>query len=329
MSSGDASILVLERNPVVAQRLSRVLSAGAGLAAVHVGERPLELKERLGARTVLVALDAQDVDVALEWVRGPYPHLQIAAWSQTSAQSALQVARHERQLNALIGWPAHQSIPRTWELALVARRALDPRDAKSPRLQELLAWGATVIKWSPRTITERDHVISEIEKCATQAGASPRLVERLAVSAHELLMNAMYDAPVDSVGRPLYAADRRKELVLSDKEAPTLRLGLDGMTAGLEVTDPFGRLERKHVLEGIARGLAGKQDASAQVLDTSQGGAGLGLFRLHEASTAMLVEVRKNRSTRLLTLFDMDASAREVRAVPPSLHLHFEDERSP
>jgi len=38
--------------------------------------------------------------------------------------------------------------------------------------------------------------------------------------AHELLMNAMYDAPVDVQGRPKYAHDRKQSITLDPEEAP-------------------------------------------------------------------------------------------------------------
>jgi len=311
----------LERNRIVAQRVARVLSATTELSEVHIGESPAELKANLGPQTVLVALDASELDVALEWVRGPYPHLQVVAWSQNSLTSALQVARHEPRLRCILGWPAHQSIPRVWELALAARRAFDGPEARALRITDLLSWGGSSIKWLVRNSAERDHAVSEVERYAAMAGANSRLLERLAVVAHELLMNAMYDAPVGPNGKALYAHDRKQQVILDDAEAPTLRFALDGMTCALEVVDPFGRLQRQHVLGSILRGIEGGQNAQAQVLDTSHGGAGLGFFRMHAACSSLVVDVRPNVASRVMTLFDMDASPREARALPASLHL--------
>jgi hypothetical protein len=65
--------------------------------------------------------------------------------------------------------------------------------------------------------------------------------------AHELLMNAMYDAPVDAQGRPKYAADRKADIRLTDSERPSVRVATDGSRLVLQVRDPFGRLERRHV----------------------------------------------------------------------------------
>lgn len=322
MASSSRSIVLLEKNRVLGQRLARVLSAGADLAEVHVEDSPAELRKVLSESTMLVAVDSADLDVALEWVRGPWPHLKILTWSQGSLEAALQVARHEAALQSIVGWPAHQSLPRPWEICLASRRTLDGPGAKGPRLSDVLAWGASTIRWVPRNSAERDAAVAEIERYAALGGATSRLIERLAVVAHEMLMNAMYDAPVDASGRALYAHDRKQDVILDDREAPTLRLGIDGMTAALEVTDPFGRLLRKHVLGSILRGVEGARDDQANVLDTTHGGAGLGFYRMYTSCTCVVVDVKPHASTRVLALFDIDASAREARAAPASLHLH-------
>ena len=319
MSQGR-SVVVVERNRLAAQRMGRILSSAMDLAKVHVGERPADVRPMLNEKTALLALDAADLDAALEWVRGPFPQLKIVTWSQGPLESALQVARHEPAIQSLLGWPAHQSLPRTWELALAGRRALGDA-GKGPRLSDLLAWGASTIKWTPHTGAERDTAVAGVEQYATAAGAGARLAERLGLLTHELLMNAMYDAPVDPAGRLLFAQDRKADVLLADAQAPQLRLGFDGQVAGLEVTDPFGRLERRHVLGSILRGLQGGRDGEAQLLDTSYGGAGLGLFRVYEAATVVVVDCKPGVSTRVTVLLDLDAPPRAARSLPASLHL--------
>jgi len=320
--SSSRSVVVVERNRLAAQRMGRILSAATDLAEVHVGERPADVRPMLTERTAVLALDAADLDAALEWVRGPFPQLKVVTWSQGSLEPALQVARHEPALQSLLGWPSHQSLPRPWELALAGRRALGDT-GKGPRLTDLLAWGASTIKWSPRSGAERDAAVAEVERFTAAAGAGPRAAERMALLTHELLMNAMYDAPVDAAGRPLFAQDRKADVLLTDAQAPQLRLGLDGQVAALEVTDPFGRLERRHVLQSILRGMQGGKDGAAEVLDTSHGGAGLGLFRVYEAATVMGVDCKPGASTRVMALVDLDAPPRAARTLPASLHLLF------
>jgi hypothetical protein len=127
-------------------------------------------------------------------------------------------------------------------------------------------------------------------------------------------MNAMYDAPADAHGRPRYAGDRKADIVLADHERPVVRIATDGTRLALQVRDPFGRLERRHVVDGLARGLAGGE------LDESHGGAGLGMMVCHNASTAMFFDVAPGRHTEVTALFELDMNLREFRTQAKSLH---------
>lgn len=310
---------VLERNRTVAQRAARVLRSASGLHAVAAEEDPATLRSMLSDDTELLACDASDLDLALEWASARYKSMAIAAWTSGSMDPLLEAARSSSALVSLIGWPSFASMPRPWELALATRRIVDAT-ATAPRLSELFSWGATIMKYRPRTSRDRDLAVAEMSVLSERAGASARVAQRVGEVAHEMLMNAMYDAPVDEDGRPRYAYDRKADIELAERETPTLRFAADGVHVALQVVDPFGGLTRQHVLDGILRGRsasAGSQD----VLDTSGGGAGLGLSRIYTQSTVMVVDVEPRRYTSLTSFFDLDVNPRDVRSMPVSLHL--------
>jgi hypothetical protein len=152
-------------------------------------------------------------------------------------------------------------------------------------------------------------------------GIPQRQVERITEVTYELLMNAMYDAPVDAQGRPRYAFDRKKAITLAEIEAPVVRLGSDGLLMVVEVTDPFGLLSRKHIVRGLLRGRRAGESVDGEVVDASHGGAGLGLFKVYSSSAALLTEVHHRQLTRVLSVHDLDVTPRELRTLPCSLHL--------
>ncbi|WP_437589293.1 hypothetical protein [Sorangium sp. So ce1000] len=320
-SPPKATIAVLERNRVVGQRIARVMSAASGMQDVPVASDPAELRARLSERPLLLGCDAADLDLALEWAAERYPSMHLLVWTSGSTDAILHAALKEPRLSSIVGWPSFASMPRPWEIALAVRRILKPL-ALPPRLSDLLSWGATIVKWRPRTSDDRDRTVAEVAHWAERAGAPARVAERLAALAHELLMNAMYDAPVDRRGRPRYAHDRRRDLVLEENEIPTLRLGTDGAYLALQVHDPFGGLRRHHVFEGITRGLSarGADSASSPVLDTSRGGAGLGMLKIYAAGAVLVVDVSPVSSTMVTSFWDLDVNPREFRSLPASLH---------
>lgn len=314
---------VLERNRAMATRVGRVMRAASGLANVAIEEDPASLRSALGANPQLIACDAGDVDLALEWASSRFPNVSVIAWTSGDVDPLLTAARRNKAFAGIIGWPSFASMPRPWEIALATRRLVDVT-ANSPKLSELFTWGSTSVKFRPRSSDDRDVAVAEVTELAERAGAQPRVQKRIAEVAHEMLMNAMYDAPVDDAGQPRFAHDRKQDVALSDHEAPTFRFATDGLQLALQVIDPFGRLTRDHVIDGILRGRrsAAAEGHSEEVLDTSGGGAGLGLYQMYSLSTVLIVDVDPNRYTSVTSFFDLDVAPRDARSMPVSLHLY-------
>ena len=204
-----------------------------------------------------------------------------------------------------------ESPPRAWEVVMVARRLAG---AAAPPLGAYLDWGFSAIDLDVRATADRDAAAGRIQEFIAALGVPRRVAEMFAELGHELIMNAMYDAPVDAFGRAKYAADRKADVVLAEHERPALQLATDGTRLALQVRDPFGRLERRHVVDGLARGLAGGE------LDRSHGGAGLGMLVCHNASTALWFDVVPGQHTEVTALFELDVNLRELRTSAKSLH---------
>jgi hypothetical protein len=317
------AIGVLERNRLLGQRIARVVRAASRLSNVAVDDEPASLRKALGPSPVLLVCEISDLDLAREWAHERYPAMRIVAWTTGDMGPLIDAARDDEKVVGMLGVPPFGSMPRPWELAWITRRITQP-DGVAPHLQELLTWGATTVKYRPCSSYERDLVAAEVRVLVERTGASTRLCQRIDEVAHELLMNAMYDAPVDHYGNHVYAMDRKQDISLAEDEIPTFRFATDGVFAGLQVVDRFGRLLRRHVLEGITRGRSAADGASG-FLDTSAGGAGLGFFRIHTNATATLVDVSPLHHTSVTTLFDLDIQPREARVVPSSLHLFAPD----
>jgi hypothetical protein len=103
-------------------------------------------------------------------------------------------------------------------------------------------------------------------------------------------------------------------ITLPEPEQPILRIATDGARLVLQVIDPFGRLERQHVFAGLARGLRGGE------IDSSHGGAGLGMVVCHNSTVAMFYDVARGKRTEATGVFELDLNLREFRAQARSLH---------
>jgi hypothetical protein len=295
--------VILERNKQVGRKVARVF-ASAG-ATVDTVDDPAQLDV---AMADVVCGDAFDAELIAERVRGK-PGLRGVLWTAEPLKRSVRYLAETPAIDHVLRRRDFESPPHAWELLLVARRLIEPR----PAFASLFAWGARVAEITVRGTADRDAAVAEIQRLAEPLLLPKRLLEMLGEIAHELVMNAVYDAPVDAAGAPKYAADRKAEVTLTDGEHATVRFASDGTVLGLQVCDPFGRLERHHVVDGLARGLAGE-------LDRSGGGAGLGLAVCHHASTALLFDVTRGRSTEVTALLELDVNLRDLRTQAKSLH---------
>jgi hypothetical protein len=299
--------IVLERNKLVGRRIARIFSC-AGLPASCV-EDPNELGPHLDGATLLGA-DAFDGDV-VRAALAQRPGLRAALWTAEPLDRLLRHVLEEPRISNVFGRASFDATPRPAELALLARR-LGQGTGATP-FSGYLAWGHTGFKQAVASSRERDDAVGHVQRYVERLGLPRRVAEMFGELAHELLMNALYDAPVDASGRPRHAHDRKADVSLRPEEAAMLRVGTDGVFLAIQVADPFGRLERRHVFDGLARGLRGQ-------MDHSQGGAGLGMTVCLTSTVGLVFDVARGRRTEVTGLYDLDLNLREFRTQAKSVH---------
>lgn len=300
--------LVLERNKIVSRRLQRYFLA-AGFDPVLI-EDPKDVAANLGG-IKLIAADAFDGDVVGGAVRNT-PGLRGLLWTAEPLKRSVRVMVENPAINNVLGRKDFESTPKPWELMLILRRLLDPTQA--PRIDAYLDWGFSGYQEKVASTAGRDTTVANIQAFINKLQVPKRISEMFGELAHEMLMNAMYDAPADSTGKAKYAQDRKADLTLLEAEQPTMRMATDGSKLVLQVKDPFGRLQRKHVFDGLARGLAQGE------MDTSHGGAGLGMMVCHNSTAAMFFDVVAGKHTEVTGVFELDLNLREFRTQAKSLH---------
>lgn len=300
-------VVILERNKLVARKVARLFTATGATTAMI--EEPEALAAALDGADVVCA-DAFDGDLVAEHVRAR-PRLRGVLWTAEPLRRSLRYLVETATINHVLARRDFENPPRPWELTMLARRL---QGVPAPALSAYLDWGYSAIELDVRTTADRDAAAQQIQDFVGALQVPKRIAEMFSELGHELLMNAMYDAPVDAYGRAKYAADRKAQISLGEHERPSVRLGTDGSRLALQVSDPFGRLERRHVFDGLARGLAGGE------MDQSHGGAGLGMMVCHNASSAMFFDVVPGRHTEVTALFELDMNLREFRTQAKSLH---------
>jgi hypothetical protein len=294
---------------MVNRRLVRFLSC-AGLESTAV-EDPKDLDAHVDHAHLLCA-DAFDGDVVVQAIQRN-PSLRAILWTAEPLDRCLRYMTEHPQISNILGRANFESTPRDWELAMVLRRLSRPNDGMPP-FSAFLNWGFTGFQERISGTAARDDTVIKVQRFVDGLGVPRRVTGVFGELAHEMLMNAIFDAPVDAAGRPKYALDRKATVVLDEAEQPSLRLAADGKHIVIQVEDPFGRLERKHVFAGLARGLKGGE------MDHSHGGAGLGMVVCYNSTTMMVYDVVRGEKTEVTGVYDLDMNLREFRTQGKSLH---------
>lgn len=142
------------------------------------------------------------------------------------------------------------------------------------------------------------------EALADAAGAGRAAQDAVIDVVHELLANGLLDAPADDDGRPRYAHRRDEHPDIAPEDGCRLLMGTEEGRMYISVTDRFGRFERAPIVRTL-RGLGERAK-----VDSSGGGAGLGLRRVIDQSDVFAVRVIAGRATEVLSVVSLDEQRR-------------------
>jgi hypothetical protein len=121
----------------------------------------------------------------------------------------------------------------------------------------------------------------------------------------ELLMNALYDAPVDAEGKQVFAEVEPHDRTRSRSPRPvSIRYAASEDSFAIAVRDRFGRLAKNTIL-----GYIDKCIHSPNQIDRKTYGAGLGLYLVANAAASYIVNVAHGIATEVVCTFDRGAKS--------------------
>lgn len=173
-------------------------------------------------------------------------------------------------------------------------------------MEKYLSWGAHIIEKPVRDSTLRLEMIESLKEHFKSFGIRNSVLDRVHTVAEELLMNAIYDAPTDADGKPIYNhLPRTEKILLAPEHESRLSYGTDGVLLAISVSDPFGALSKEIImkyLESCYMGQAGS-------LNENKGGAGRGLHLMIESADLTIFNVKKDFRTEVISLFNLEKAA--------------------
>jgi anti-sigma regulatory factor (Ser/Thr protein kinase) len=181
-------------------------------------------------------------------------------------------------------------------------------------LEKYLAKGSGVGERVVGTDADKRAAMQEVLAWAEAIGARRPIVHRLATVIDELLMNALHDAPRES--KPVLSIHDTGGI----RKQAVLRWSADESTIAISVSDPFGALRQRDVIDHVRRA---RDERGRPVAATSDDpGAGLGLYLVLANVASLIVNVDPGRRTEVVCLFDRARPGhRAVTSGVRSLHV--------
>jgi hypothetical protein len=290
-------IIAISPDKAVGKQLTLALKAAGGAVETFTS------RSELGTGTVDAALVVLHLDGALA---GAGPELlarlggaaqAIAILPRADLAAVVEIMRASDRVAGIL--VAEDLVPS--ELAALATRVLD---GDVFGLVKVVPWGTQVHSVLVGSYEEKAQCIAQVSAFAEEMGVRRKYRESIDKCLDEMLMNALYDAPVDAQGKPLFPdVATRTQAVLAPEHRAIVQYACDGTQFALSVTDAFGRLERGTVLRYLHKCLYEEQQ-----IDKKAGGAGLGLYLMASSASAMMFNVRPGIATEALCTFDLQAS---------------------
>lgn len=190
-------------------------------------------------------------------------------------------------------------------------------------IEKYLAPATPVTRLAVTSSADRENLNSSVMQFAEQNRLGQYMSKLVFGITEELLMNSIYDAPVAGGAHHYNEMPRTMSITLRPEEYSMLTFGCDGMVFAVSVSDPFGALQKDTLFRYLKKVLR-RQDSS-NLIDTKQGGAGLGLFKILYSAHSLVCNVSPKKQTEVMALIDIHHQVRDFSRMTRSVSYFFED----
>jgi len=307
------SVLLADTNKKQ-QVVAKMALGGTGVVLDTVSTTE-EGKAKLDAKNYdLIMFDPANIELAnLAFEKNPKTGLVL--------MTSDQVPTYLPALKALKGMPqivSRDDSDRTFTVKNIVTTATKILSSDFFGLEKYLSWGVDVQTMPVTGTKQRQDVLFDVARYFEKIGVRRANRDRIQCVLEEMLMNAIYDAPVDKDGKSLYNhLPRTVDFNLKPEEQGMVRFATDGMLVAVSVQDPFGSLKGSIILKYLEANYGGQaHDLNAQ---EGKGGAGRGLHQIVENSDLVVFNVDPGKKTEAIALFNVEV--KEKATQNPSFHL--------
>ncbi len=222
----------------------------------------------------------------------------IALAPGTGLDAAVALLQASPDVAAVVG--GHGLAPR--QLVALAHRVIT---GELSGLDGAVAPGTPIATHHVGDHEAKARCLAQVAALVEQARLPAGLRAAIEQAIDELVTNALYAAPVDARGRQVFAgvSPRARRALRTDRDV-VVDYAWDGARFAVAVRDGFGSLDRATVLHRLDDGLH-----AARPVGEVGGGAGMGLYLIAQAATAVCFHVIPGIATEALCVFELGAPA--------------------
>jgi hypothetical protein len=295
-------VIVISGDKAYGRQLATALKAAGGTVDIHAGLDELG-KGELQAALVCLHLDGALASAAAEVV----PRLTgdaraICVLPRSNLAALVDIMQSSDRIAGVL---VAEDLD-TRELSAMATRVLA---GDIFGLEKMVRWGTQVHSQLVGDYQEKSLAISQISEFAETMSVRRKYREAIEQCVDEMLMNALYDAPVDEQGKQIFTEIPIKTRIsLRVEQKAVVQYACDGHQFAVSVRDAFGTLERATVLKYLYKCLHAEQQ-----IDRKAGGAGLGLYLMVNSASTVYFNVLPGIATEAVCVFDLEAPKLQIQ----------------
>lgn len=184
--------------------------------------------------------------------------------------------------------------------------------------EKYLCYGAMPIAYEVSSSSQKELLLQALRDYAEGLGVNKRIVAAACTVADELLMNAVYNAPIYPNGVRPYARRMRSVPVdLEPNETCFFSFASDGRQLVISVRDRFGSLTPDKIRSYMSRCFGMGSDQ----IEQKQGGAGMGFYFIMQNLNKLIVNISPGRGTEFIGILDISGTYREYVERYKSFHI--------
>lgn len=293
------------------QGIARLALGGTGIH-MDIAANEDEARQLMSENKYTIFFVALELAGLLPEIHSAFPTARFAVMGAGAASDQLPILKqYSQQIKTLV---ARRADDRTFTAKNVSTTLAKLVSKDLFGAEKYMMLGVDVKTKSVTCSDDRVTLIEEMGNYFSGLGVRSTMLDRIKVVAEEILMNAIYDAPVDAFGKSIYNHLPRTEKVQLDRDQwGEFNFACDGTLAAISVSDPFGGFHLQTLIDYLERNYNSKGEA---VQLEGKGGAGRGLHQIVESSDLVVFNVINGVRTEVIAFFDLDTRANDETKSP-------------